>query len=137
MASRAIVEELVKFLQGFRSMTVFSIGQNIQNHINDFEKYSTELNINADDDKCKKLIESLEENARCELQSIPNFKTNERNFDWIKGKLIELYQTKATKVSHLINILNLKQDDMTIREYLTAVRVAGIKEMLNHDEHER
>lgn len=138
MASRAVLEEFLKFLQGNTTFQKqFQIGDNINNHFSEIEKYFSEQNISNQTDKAEKLIHSLEENAKLELQSIPNFKDKKANYEWIKDELLKLYRTKTTKVSPIITVLNCRQENMSIREYLTTIRVAGMKQMPDHDDNER
>ena len=115
----------------------FSIGENINSHINEFDKFCEEQNIKDSIQCSEMLIKSLEEDASLELQAMPEFKSNRSNYQWLKTKLLELYHIKSTKVTPIINILILKQEDMTLRQYLTAIRVAGVREMPDDDEGER
>ena len=55
----------------------------------------------------------------------------------IKEELLKLYLTTTTKVSPIITVLNCRQENMSIREYLTTLRVAGMKQMPDHDDNEQ
>ena len=54
-------------------------------------------------DKVRFLFNSLTENARCELQSLPLY---QENFACIKENLVLLYKVKSTKGKAMINVLN-------------------------------
>ena len=58
----------MKFLQGnFAKSKQFNIGQNIQNHLSDFENSIVNHEITSYKEKSEKLIASLEDDAKLEL----------------------------------------------------------------------
>ena len=87
----------------------FNIRQNIQNHLTDFENSIADQEIASDKEKSEKLIVSLEDDAKLELQSMPNIRINKSNYEWLKNKLLNLYLTKTKNVKQFINIFIFKE----------------------------
>ena len=138
MASRAFMDELMKLLQGnIQFNQKFSIGRNIRLHLQELEIFFEEQKIMNQDEKARKLINSLEDDAKFELQSLPEFKAHSEEYDWLKERLCSLYHQKKTKIMPIVNILNIKQQNMMFREYLSTVRIAGYMEMADFDDTER
>ena len=138
MASRTLLEELIDWINEKRIFSKkFNIGENIDSHIKDFEKFAEEQKITDSAQLSERLLKTLNEEANLELQSMPEFRNNKLSYHWLKTKLVELYHVKSTKVTPIMNILSLKQEDMTLRQYLTTIRVAGVREMPDDDESDR
>lgn len=138
MASRTILEELVILLQGkIQFHQKYSIGKDILFHLQEIEKFFGEQKINLQAEMVKQLMNSLEDDAKFELKSLPEFRAHAEDYQWIKERLLSLYKKKKTKVTPIVNILNIKQQSMTLREYLSTVRIAGFIQMPDIDDMER
>jgi len=109
------------------SIGLFTNEKDIQHHLHQVEIKFKELKIN-EKDKRDFLFKSLSENIKLELSALIDYEENYENYNYIKNKLIELYSKKKSTVSPYLELLKIKQlPGQTLKEYLSAIRIQGIK----------
>ena len=91
MASRTLLEELIDWINEKRILSKkFNIGENIDSHIKDFEKFAEEQKITDLTQLSERLLKTLNKEVGLELQSMPEFRLNKLIYYWLKTKLVEL-----------------------------------------------
>ena len=107
----------------------YKSGKNIKQHLQKIDTKLDEMKI-CEKEKATFLIDSLEKRAQNELYSLPQFKANKCNYEWIKETLKDLFHVKVSDVNPLMELLNLKQQPkQRIRDFLSDVRIKAWKLM--------
>lgn len=106
----------------------YKTGHNINNHIKTVERYLATVHIVKSDSKAASLINSLDEDIQVELFSQAEFEAHDSDFDWIKSKLLSLYQPKSSQISPLIHLFAIAQrEGQTVDEYAKQLRVEAYR----------
>ena len=113
----------------FSSICKFQHGRDIKRHIKLLECKFTELET-PDKDRTKLLCDSLGEDVRYEMYSLPDFAHNRQDYTWLVMKLEELFKPKVSEINPLLGFLSLKQEPhQNLRDFLSTIRVEAWKIM--------
>ena len=118
MASRTrINDNLLKLIIANTSYSIpsFNIGEDIESHLLKIQSIFEINKIKDDVEKIQFLLNSLEENAKLELLALPDYDVA-LNFEDICQLLKKLYFQKKTHTRALINLLEYKQGNYSLRE---------------------
>ena len=119
---------------------LFEENMDIQNHINELEKYMQLALISNADERVIILLESLSLDIKDEINMINGFLENRNNYNWIKEELIKKYSKKKSKTTPIIEMLNLKQaSDQSLADFIKVIRITANKKInhLNTSEREK
>ena len=107
----------------------FSKHQNIVTHLKAVERYLDSVHVTHGKSKVSALINTLDDSVQTELFSQFEFEENENNYEWITSTLISLYKRKASNISPLIHLLELRQkSDQSVQDFAKMLRI----EMYQH-----
>lgn len=136
MASRALIEAALS-LTAHEPLPMFHIGENIQNHIGLLNEYLDNINVSDEKDKIKFLLSSLERNAKFELFAVPNYSVSKGSYHELVDILHTLYHQKQSEIKSIVQILRYKQEDRTLREFVTFLRVKSFENWPDQEPSER
>ena len=74
------------------------------------------------------LFNTISEDMRLEICCQVEFDNNQNDYEWIKGKMIELFHPKESEITPLVKLYAIKQKPhQSLREFLSEVRIEGYK----------
>ena len=124
MVSRADLGNFLSTLFNmFQAPQLFHIGDDAAQHMDKIQKYLIDIKVENNQERIRIFFNSLEQDAQYEIFSLPDYAVFKDNFDEIKGKFLELYKCKESKVSPIIDLLKFNQNNLSLREYMTKLRV--------------
>lgn len=111
--------------------------KDIKAHICQVEEYLILANIFSEREKVSILLNSLNEDTRSEILMQHNYEHNKNSFDWIKDKLIDLYQPKTSEASLLLKLFSIQQGNDSTIEFARRIRIKAYKLIGHLDTDER
>jgi len=115
----------------------FTPQKDINHHLHQISMKMNELAI-KDEDQASFLLKSLSDDIKLELSSMVEYEKKCNSYSYLKEKLIELYSVKKSTVSPYLELLKIKQQPgQNIKEYLSAIRIQGMKVLHNKGAAER
>ena len=107
----------------FQTSQLYRIGDDAGQHVCRVKKYIDDMKIDDQSEKIRIFIGSLEQDAQFEIFSMPDYGTFKNQFDGIIEKFMNLYKTKESKASPIMDLLQFNQGNLTLREFITKLRV--------------
>ena len=123
MASQAEFSKFLSQIFMFQKISNFHIGDDPVKHIQELKNHILNLKIDDESEKIRCFINSVEQDVQYELFSLPDYQIFKDDFDLITNKFIEIYKSKDSKISIITELLQIKQNDLSLREFLTKLRV--------------
>lgn len=122
--------ERILYRDDIQNMRKFERGGNLNEHLRNVERILLE-NAVSDRDKIKFLINSFGERERMELYGQYDYnEENRNNYNWIKDKLLDLFNNKHSSVSTLLDFLNIKQESgQSLRRFVSFIRIEAYRIM--------
>ena len=115
----------------------FKVGKDIHRHLCNIEQKFEELDIPVEE-QAKLIFNSVEEVVQQEIQMQMGFKANKKNQQWMKEKLIVLYESVQSPVHKMVDLLHVKQQSgQKLREFVRELRIAAWRIMADTDEERR
>ena len=90
--------------------------------LKEVEKYHSALSINDDIGKVSVLFECLDQKVKNILIFEKDYEKNYNNYQWICDKLKILFPKKTNVTSSLLDLLNIKQNSLSLREYILKIK---------------
>ena len=106
----------------------FKRGQDIHDFIERIEIYSTAIN-SSNLDKIYIILNNLNEDVKLELCALPDYVQCRDDFDWICDKLKTLHADDSEKRNPLLSLLKLKQNSLSLRQFMTELRIKAFRLM--------
>ena len=89
--------------------------------LKEVEKYYSALSINDDIGKVSVLFECLDQKVKNILIFEKDYEKNYNNYQCICDKLKILFPKKTNVTSSLLDLLNIKQNSLSLREYILKI----------------
>lgn len=104
---------------------LFKHGKNINEHLRQVEGKLMENDVVKEEWK-KWLLRTITEDIRLELETYCEG-LEDCTYDWIKSKLTEIYGKKTSNVNTISGLLMAKQENKTVKEFASLIRVKTMK----------
>jgi len=131
LLSRLIVKDEIHEIGCFNNQT------DVCQHISKVSDKINELQIDPNK-SADFLLKTVSSDIRLELSALPDYASNCKKFDWIKGKLQDLFGKKQSAISPYLSLFKIEQKrHQSTRDFLSTVRVEGIKILHNISEKDR
>ena len=107
----------------FQTPQLYRISDDAGQHVCRVKKYIDDIKIDDQSEEIRIFIGSLEQDEQFEIFSMPDYGTFKNQFDRIIEKFMNLHMTKESKASPMMDLIQFNQGNITLREFITNLRV--------------
>lgn len=111
----------------FHPPQTFFRGMNILHHVEKLDRYFKDMKVDDEETRIDVLFDHVSEEVKFELQGHRDFSNNQKNWEWIRNKLVELNREKSTEISPIARLMAMQQGDQDTREFCRNIRIEGAR----------
>lgn len=106
---------------------LYKRGNNAADFVTNVENFCKAVNIDGED-KTFILLNNMDEDVKYEIFALPEYSSKHEDYEWLVETFIQLNGEKLENAP-LVELLNIKQEGRSIKDFISCLRVAGFRRM--------